>query len=190
MRLSGFAVAAFALCASVTRCMAQEPLPVIHLSSTESARAKQATQDLKAAQDRDSRATTAWRNFYQSFQAAHPELQNLRFATDFSIAFTLTQVAGQYPLSAEAVAVELSREDRQKAESLHREMEDAKHARDQAEKGWSDYWVQFVLDHAPPNSASTGMTVNLPGGKSAMIPFQWVNGIIFTSDFKVAVPRY
>ena len=51
-----FAVAAFALCASVTRCVAQEPSPVIYLSTAEAAKAKQAAQDLKNAQDRDSRA--------------------------------------------------------------------------------------------------------------------------------------
>ena len=138
MQLTAFVVAAFALLGSMTRCVAQEPLPVIYLSTAEAAKAKQAAQNLKSAQDRDSRATAAWKNFYQSFQAAHPELQNLRFASDFRVAFTYTQAAGQFPLSDEAVTVELSPEERQKAETLQREMLDARRAIGQAKRTWRE----------------------------------------------------
>ncbi len=181
--------AAFSLCTSSPRCVAQEVIPVIYLSTGEAAKAKQAVQDLKSAQNRDNRAATAWRNFHQSYQAAHPELPGLRFASDLRVAFAQKKLSGAFPWETEAATVELSAEERQKAESLHREMLEAKLALDQAQKSWSDYWYQLVLDHVPPSPTAGGSIVTLPSGKSATIPNPWGNGVVFTSDFRVAVPR-
>ena len=86
------------------------------------------------------------------------------------------------------VRVEVSSEERQKAESLHREMLEAKGALDQAEKSWPDYWFQLVLDHVPPSPVG-GSIVTLRSGKSATIPTPWGGGVVFTPDFRVAVPR-
>ena len=181
--------AAFSLCTSSPRCVAQEVIPVIYLSTGEAAKAKQAVQDLKSAQNRDNRAATAWRNFHQSYQAAHPELPGLRFASDLRVAFAQKKLSGAFPWETEAATIELSAEERQKAESLHREMLEAKLALDQAQKSWSDYWYQLVLDHVPPSPTAGGSIVTLPSGKSATIPNPWGNGVVFTSDFRVAVPR-
>ena len=82
--------------------------------------------------------------------------------------------------------VELSPEERQKAESLNREMLEARRLADQAQKSWSDYWHELVLDHVPPSPE--GLVVSLPSGKSGKIPNPWANGIVFTPDFRVAVP--
>jgi hypothetical protein len=110
MKALVLSVAAFSLCTSLQRCAVQEVVPVIHLSADEAAKARQIVQDLKSAQDRDNRATTAWRDFHQSYQAAHPELRGLRFASDFRVAFALKNSSS--PLVNEAEAVELSAEER------------------------------------------------------------------------------
>lgn len=181
--------AAFSLCTPSPRCVAQEVVPIIYLSNPEVAKAKQTAQDLKSAQDRNSRAAIEWRNFHQSYQVAHPELPGLRFASDFRTAFARKTLSSPFPLDAEAAMVELSTEERQKAESLHREMLEAKRVLDQAQKSWSDYWQQLVVDHVSPSPASSGVIVTLPNGKSARIPKPWFNGVLFTPDFRIAVPQ-
>src|SRR6266571_1243720 len=110
--------ASFSFCTSSPRCVAQEVevVPVIYLSTGEATKARQTTQDLKSAYDRNNRAVTAWRNFYQRYQAAHPELPNLRFVSDFRVAFARKN--NRFPVE-EAATVELSAEERQQAESLH-----------------------------------------------------------------------
>ena len=67
-------------------------------------------------------------------------------------------------------------------------MLEAKRALDQAEKSWSDYWHQLVLDHFPPSPNANGVIVTLPSGKSVTIPYPWGNGLAFTPDFRVAFP--
>jgi hypothetical protein len=180
--------AAFLLCASSPRCVAQDVLPVMYLSSGDAAKAKQTAQDFKSAYDRNNRAVIAWRNFHQSYQVAHPGLRGLRFASDFRVAVAQKDLSGAFQVVKEAATVELSAEERQKAESLHLEMLEAKRALDQAEKSWSDYWHQLVLDHFPPSPNANGVIVTLPSGKSVTIPYPWGNGLVFTPDFRVAFP--
>src|SRR5262245_24445993 len=98
---------AFSLCISSTRSLAQE-VPAIYLSPSEAAKAKQAVQDSKSAQERNKRAITAWQSFYNGYQAAHPELPGLRFTSDFRFAFTRKNVNSQFPWEGEAVTIELS----------------------------------------------------------------------------------
>jgi hypothetical protein len=117
--------AAFSLGISSPRCMAQDVAPVIYLSANETTRAKQVVQDLKSALERDSRASAEWRSFNVSFQAAHPELPGLRFSSDFRVAFTKKALSNSFPFEAEAETIELSAEERKKAESLHQEMLEA-----------------------------------------------------------------
>src|SRR5215472_16438029 len=131
--------AAFSLCISSPRCRAQEPRSVIYLSTDEAAKAKQTAQDLKGAQDRNSRAEAEWRSFNMNFRAAHPELHGLFFSSDFRFAFAKKYWSNSVPFDAEVETVELSAEERQRAESLHQEMLEAKRLLDQAQKGWSDY---------------------------------------------------
>ena len=68
-------------------------------------------------------------------------------------------------------------------------MLEAKRALAQAQKSFSDQWQQLVLDHISPNPDSGGVSVTLPNGKSAVIPPPWANGVVFTPDFRIAVPR-
>ena len=183
-----FAIFAIALsiCTSSPRCTAQEVVDVIHLSAEEAAKAKQMLEDVKDAQDRRTRARLSWQNFYQSFQAAHPELTGLKFSSDFRVAFAVNRVPE--PVSRAAIAVELSPEDRKKAESLHREMLESAQAHDQSRKSWRDCQYEIVASHIP--STGEGDDVILPSGKSVRIPNPWGGGLAFTPDFRIAVPRY
>lgn len=181
--------AAVSLCISSPRCRAQEPVPVIYLSPDVAAKAKQTAQDLKSAQDRNSRAAAEWRAFNLNFQAAHPELPGLRFSSDFRVAFGKRNVSNPFPLETEAETVELSAEEQKKAKSLFEETLEAKRLVDQKQKAWLDYQNQLVLDHVPPNPNAGGSIVTLPDGATATIPNPWANGIIFTQDFRVVVPR-
>jgi len=115
-------------------------------------------------------------------------LPGLQFASDFRIALSKKNLNGRFPWEtvANLATVELSPEERQKAESLNREMLEARRLADQAQKSWSDYWHELVLDHVPPSPE--GLVVSLPSGKSGTIPNPWANGIVFTPDFRVAVP--
>jgi hypothetical protein len=151
--------------------MAQEVVNVIYLSAGEAAKAKQLANDLKA-QDRNSRATAAWQSFFQGYQAEHRQMGNLRFSSDFRFAFTWTKSS---PV-AEAAVVELSAEERQKAESSYREMLESRRALAQAQKDWSAYQNELIAAHVP--STEPGM----------IIPFPWNLGAAFTPDFRVAVP--
>jgi hypothetical protein len=179
---------AFSLYISTARCLPQE-VPAIYLSPSEAAKAKQAVQDFKNAGDRDNRAITAWRSFQQGYQEAHPELPGLQFTSDFQIAFSRKNLNTQFPWEAEAVTIELSAEERQKAESLYREMLEARRVVNQARLDWSNYWHELVLDHVPASPGSPGMPVTLPSGKSGTIPDRWSGGVVFTPDCRVAVPR-
>jgi hypothetical protein len=166
--------------------------PVIYLSGAESAKTRQAAEDLKRAQDGDRKATAAWQDFSGAYQRAHPEMGPgpWRFASDFRVAFARKVTGNANPLTFEATTVELSTQERQSAASLHREMEEAKVALLQAENQWADYWHQLVLDHVQPSSGGGGLPVQLPDGKSAVIPNAWAHGAMFTPDFRVCVPGY
>jgi hypothetical protein len=116
-----------------------DPVAVIYLSASEATKAKQITQELKSAQDRQTRARTALTNFYRSYQAAHPELSLATFSPDFRVAFFRKKTTAVYPLDFEVETVELSMEERQKGESLYREMQEAVRAVGQAQKNYLDY---------------------------------------------------
>ena len=92
---------------------------------SEVAKAKAAVQGFKSAQERNNRAITAWQSFFNGYHAAHPELPGMQFTSDFRFAFTRKNGNAQFPWEAEAVTIELSPEERQKAESLYREMLEA-----------------------------------------------------------------
>ena len=177
---------AFWLITSSPRCMAQKVLALIRLSTDEAAKASQLAQSVKGAEDRKNRARILWRNFYQSYWAEHPELPTLRFSSDFRVAFGAKGSGDS--LVHEATVVALSAEERQKAESLHREMLEAQESLPQAVKNWRDYQYKLVAGHIP--STGSGSTVILPSGKSVAIPEPWDRGLAFTPDFRVAVPRY
>lgn len=193
MKTLVLSIVAFWLVTLSPRCMAQEVLALIRLSTDEAARASQLAQSVKSAQDRANRASTLWRNFYQTYQAEHPELPRLRFSSDFRVAFGVKRSADS--LVDEAVVVELSAEERQKAESLYREMLEAQEALPQAEKNWREYQYELVADELVAGripgmeSAGSGSNIILPSGKSVVIPHPWTSGLAFTPDFRVAVPR-
>jgi hypothetical protein len=177
----------FSLLALTGLAQIPDPVAVIYLSAGEAAKAKQITQELKSAQDRYIGAMTASKNFYQSYQAAHPELTNVQFSPDFRAAFSVKSSTAQLPLDREVTVVELSAEERQKAESLYREMSEAGRAVGQAQKNYKDYWIELVADRFP--NYEGGTVVELSSGRKVTVPVLWFNGATFTPDFRIAVPR-
>jgi len=179
------ALAAFSFLALARRCASQDIVSVIYLSPSETATAKQTAEALLIAYDRDYQAKTAWQNFHRSYQAAHPDLPGLvMFASDFKIAFVVKDVRA--PFGRGAAAIELSAEEREKAESLQREMVEAKRALDAVRKSWQDYQYELVSDHFP--GGTSGVAFKRSDGKSVMIADPWVSGAVFTPDYRVAVP--
>jgi len=167
-------------------CVAQELVPVIRLSTDETAKAKQLEQNLKDARERRAKAKISWDQFYKSYQAAHPDLPGLRFTEDFRLAFALLKSAdGDIP---HAASIDLTAEERQKLETLHREMTDSEGSAMQAEKNWREYQYELLLDHVG-NSKSGGGVVKLATGKEVVVGAPWTSGLAFTPDFRLAFPR-
>ena len=108
------------------------------------------------------------------------------FTSDFRLAVA-SRNSGEVGLIG---AVELTAEERSKAEALHREFVESGQALDQAHKNWKEYQYQLVIDHVPgAREATTGSFVTLSTGKQVIIPNPWYVGLAFTPDFRFAVPR-
>lgn len=181
------AVVAFSFCALPSRSFSQSTAPVIYLSPAETTHAKQAGENLRQAHDRDRRAATAWESFRNTFQAAHPELPFVRFAADLRIAFAVRNIPG--PIPRDAVTIELSPQERERAEALQREMAEARRAAEEARKEWRDYQNELVSDHFPSGTTG-GIIFQRSDGKSVTISEPWTNGAVFTPDYRIAVPNY
>lgn len=179
-------VAAFSLCsvALSSAALASDLEPVIYLSPVEAARAKRTAQEFKQAQDHLRRASAAWQIFQERFETAHPELLHPRFTTDFR--FAIGGATTPTPFN-ELPSVELSAEERKKAEFLHLDLVDAKKALDQAKSNWYDYQFELVSDHFP--NPKGGQVSSLKNGKRVVIPTPWNYGVAFTQGFRVGVPR-
>jgi len=167
---------------------AQGVTPVIYLSAAESVKVKQSSEALKNAEVRNRSAIAAWQNFDRTFRAAHPEIGNLIFSSDFR--YAVARTPGAYGLG-QATAIELSAEERRKGQAAYREMQESQRAFDEAQNSWADTWHQLVFDHVPFTSGpGVGWTdITLPGGAAAKIPSPWINGVALTPDYRIAVPQ-
>jgi DNA repair ATPase RecN len=182
-------VAALFFCVAASLpCVAQDVIPVIRLSPNEAAKTKQVAQALIDTQKRNRRAQLAWNQFYQSYQAAHVDIEGLRFTEDGQ--FAVGRMNSPAVLLNEITVVELTPEERQKLKNLRRELTDSEEANKQAMKKWQDYQNQFLADHVGTATASdqTGEVLTV-GGKHVPIPEPWNHGLAFTPDFRMAVPR-
>jgi hypothetical protein len=169
-------------------CPAQQLITAIQLSAEETAKAKQAAEELKNAQARLDKANAAWDGFRKSFQAEHPDLRNLRFSSDLRTAFALSdeEVA---PGVKEATSVELGVEERRKLEALVAELTESKGSLKQAQTHWNDFQNELVADHIPQTSGHGRVGVTLSNGKTVGVALEWQNGIALTPDFRFAVQR-
>jgi hypothetical protein len=165
---------------------AQDLVPVIRLSADEATKAKQLVQDLKDAKERSAKAKVAWGQFHQTYQAAHPDLPGLRFTADFRLALALLN--SPLPGVPQVATIELSAEERQKLETLHRDVIESEQSQNQAGQNWQDYKYQLVIDHVG-SSKESGSIVTLPNGKQVVIPNPWASGLAFTTDFRLAFPQ-
>jgi len=152
-------------------CNAQALIPVIQLSASESADAKQISEKIENAWDREQKAEEAWRDFHDTFQKAHPEIHNLRFTSDYRSAVSLPgQGIGQVP--PRASTVELTGDERKRLEALDREFKESSEALRKARRDWDDFTRKFLVNHFPDGNSGS-----------------WGSGITLTSDFRFAISR-
>jgi Tol biopolymer transport system component len=165
---------------------AQDLVPVIHLSTAETERAQRLSQELDNAQERVSKADSARRAFYETFKTAHPKLTGLEFTSDFRMAFS----PAPWNSAKRAALIdfaELTPQEQQKLGALYEEVNLSRKNLDQS---WNDWWTfqhDLVISHIEkPGPVSP---VYLPTGIQLMFPAGWRNGLAFTPDYRVAVPR-
>ena len=168
------------------QCVAQNLAPVIRLTTDEATRARQLVHDLKDANDRCAKAKAAWEKFRQNYQAAHPDVPDLRFTADFRLAFGLLNSSA--PEVRQVATIELVPEERRELETLHRELIDSEQSQKEAEKNWRDYKTQLIVDHVGISTTGPGGYLML-AGKQVLIPSPWASGLAFTSDFRLAFPQ-
>jgi hypothetical protein len=170
---------------------AQQLISTIQLSTDETAKAKQVTEELKNARVRLDKASAAWDGFRKSYQAEHPELRNLRFSSDLRIAFAPSDEE-LAPGVRQATSVELKVEERRKLEALVTELTESQRSLKQAQTHWNDFQNELVADHisrTPGVSGEGPIAVTLSDGKTVAVAREWLNGIALTPDFRFAVPR-
>lgn len=172
---------------SLPRCAAQDLVPVIQLSSEEAAKAKQLAEEVKSAQEQNSKAQAAWEAFHQSYQLAHPRLAPVRFTADFRHAFALRGSPSLLE-SKPVKTVDLTPEEQTKLQALHQKVVDSDRALREAETASRNYQYQIVAAHVAPTGAEGGTVMRL-AGKQVTIPIPWEGGVAFTPDFRLAVPR-
>lgn len=186
MRLRILFCVLFGLILSLS-CAAQDLVPFIRLSADEVAKAKQLAQSVKDAQERSNRSKVAWEQFHQAYQAAHPNLQNMRFTDDFALA--VARVYSPTSRISQAASVELTAEERKKLENLRKEMIESQQSQKQAENAWQDFQYQLVIDHISISTPTGYSDVTLSTGKQARIPSPW-GVLVFTTDFKLALAGF
>lgn len=171
------------------RVQAQSLIPVVQLTSEESANAKQLAQAVKDAKERSAKAKVVWEQFHQLYQAAHPELPNLRFSEDFKLAVARTNSSN--PPVYQIATIDLTSEERQKLETLRREMTQSEDSEKQAENNWKDFKIQLVVKHIGTGrsaSGSSGIVRLSTGGGDIELPMPWGGELAFTKDFRLATP--
>jgi hypothetical protein len=171
---------------SLRPCAAQGLVPVIQLSDDEAGKAKQLADSVKSAQNRNSKAQAAWEQFHQNYQMAHPNLAPVRFTADFRHAFALR--GSPSLLESKPVrTIDLTTEEQQKLQALHQEIVDSDRGVKDAETTLRDYGYQLVAAHVAARG-EPGTVMRL-GGKQVTIPMPWEEGLAFTPDYRLAVPR-
>jgi Tol biopolymer transport system component len=165
---------------------AQDLVPVIHLSAAETERAQRLSLELDNAQERVSKADSARQAFYETFKAAHPKLTDLKFTSDFRMAFSPVP-RNPAKGAARIEFAELAPQEQQKLGALYEEVNLSRKNLDQSWTAWWTFQHDLVISHIEkPGSVSP---VLLPTGVQLMFPAGWTNGLAFTPDYRVAVPR-
>lgn len=166
--------------------------PTIRLSSEETATAKQLVQALTNAQDRVRAAKARWDAFDKEFLVAHPGPVSWEFSSDFTAAYV---VYDSHAWVATATTVELSAEERQKAQALFNELKAGDDAVNNAQKNWENFETGLLMKYVPgitnvgrtPPSDST--FIGPVNGNYYTVSYPWRTEIALTPDFKTAIPR-
>lgn len=184
MRRGLIALTILSLAGTLPLCVAQRVDPFIQLSPSETAKAKQLGAELKQAYERHEQARLGWGAYLNSIQALHPELSDVRFTSDFRIAFTKRTT--DFGAHSGVKTVQLSSEERKKAEGLYTERREAEVAFKKAEAAWKDYGYELAGKYVPgpPGSPSGAF---LSDSRWVSIAYPWANGVLFLSDFRIMV---
>lgn len=164
-------------------CLAQDIVPVIHLSPEETTEVSQSARALQDARARDAKARTASQTFYGDYQAAHPNLGSFSFSTGFRSAVGEAPV----PAAGPVTVIPLSADEQNEAAYLHRELLDGAISLKRAEKNWTDCQHEVAADHVATNGP--GEQIKLPDGKTVKLPYVWSGALAFSTDFRLAFPR-
>jgi hypothetical protein len=182
-------LALIALTASSQRVgLAQELVPSIQFSEQEAAQAKQAVERLSSARDRSGKAELAWKAFRETFRAAHPELRDFQFTSDFRVAFLRQRSSGTTVPDVVVSAVPLTPEQQRQATTAYQEMVDSRQDLKSADQQWRDLQYHLIERHVPTDQE--GAHTFESGGTTHHLPEVWAGGIAFTPDFRLGVPAH
>jgi hypothetical protein len=203
MRSAGILLAILLSPSFAGRCSAQylaetvQLMPTIQLSNEETTKAKQVTRDLTNAQGSSKTAKARWDQFETEFKQAHPELRGAwpRFSSNFAAAYVI--FGDTNSVAPTATTVELSTDERHKAQALYDELKSSDEAVKSAYKNWGDFQNELIVKHIQgvvPKSvdiqaADSVSVITLPDGRKYIVPSPWWRGIALTPDFRTAVPR-
>jgi hypothetical protein len=157
----------------------------IQLSQDETAKAKQAVSDLKAARQRLEKARDAWDDFHKSYQVEHPELGYVKFSPDLQFAFGNQDLGSGLHGAAE---VELTPDEHRKLEALHTEVVQSQQSAKEAEAKYDDFQWQLLANHFPNTGSDNAHEHTLTNGTKVRLPLAWSNGVRLTPDFRFALP--
>lgn len=178
--------AIFCICLALP-CASRNLVRFIRLSPDEVTKAKQLAQSLRDAEERNKKAKIAWEQFEQSYQAVHPDLHGIEFTDDFRLA--VSRVGSPALGLLQVASIELTAEERKKLESLRQEMTESEQSLRQARIAWQDFQIQFMADHSGScATATTYSEATLSSGERVRICPPWMQGVAFTTDFKLAFP--
>jgi hypothetical protein len=182
-RIPSILTATFCLCLSLP-CTSQDLVPSIRLSPEEVAKAKQLTQSLRDAEEHNNKANADWKQFRQSYQAAHSDLHGIKFTDDFRLAVSRVDSPANGVL--QVATIELTAEERKKLEGLSQEMTESEQSLRQARIAWHDFQSQFLANHSGTCATPPYSELTLSSGKSVRICPPWMQGVAFTADFELA----
>jgi hypothetical protein len=160
---------------------------MIQLSTDESATAKQIADKLKTALERKKTAEAAWGAFHDVFKASHPIPGNFRFTADCKLAYAESQDRSGPPELREALVIELNPAEMQKLQNLHKELTESQESLSAAQSAWWDYERDVLSAHLSTRTGSLALLTL--GNKQLAVPAEWGSGILFTPDFRLALPK-
>lgn len=164
--------------------LAQPPVEVIALHPEEVVEAKKLVEGLRSAQARERNAVQEWDILMKLLYTAHSDLQSPRYSADFRFVVGRKRGLGR---TDEAVLVPVKDEDRTRAQAAYLEREASIKALQEAQKALFEFKIEVLADHVP-SSTRGGADYVTKNGREYRAPDPWGSLMVFTSDFRHAIP--